>query len=411
MEGGDTLRYPLNMGTVGPDGGLRNASPFPFGAERRSAEENIAALAFAGVAAEHYTAMEAGIRAWLREDGSALLLFLAQQPECRSAADAGRSLIEKVKSYYADLEAHMPEDLQRAIDDISAAAYTQAAQQLGSDAPPRDWFNGRLKYFYGDEMERLKHVNAAEVERIIKDAIGQDKSLWGVLNQRISGWPEDRAEALARTEAAFTQNKMLIRTIRKAGYLAVWHTAPGCCALCQKMDGVVVTTLSPPLHPGCCCTVRKGARNEGYNDPHPESDAIVIPPERLKHSAYGDFTENGRMKNGGHLWSTRAALVSKGINCPILVEYPNGVTFGNVSNHKEKPKRESGVQAWFPKSWTEETLEKAGKHVYTVGEEVDGYYGKTLEAVYAGVNVRVTVFPLGTVDNVVPSYDQPGKEE
>ena len=127
--------------------------------------------------------------------------------------------------------------------------------------------------------------------------------LWGVLNKRISGRGEDRAAAIARTEAAFTQNKMLIRTILKAGYPAVWHTAPGCCALCQKMDGQVMSTLSPPLHTGCCCTVSKGMKNEVYNGTLPEDKDLKLsfPDVMLTTSDRWTRKSGGMPKTGASL--------------------------------------------------------------------------------------------------------------
>ena len=62
----------------------------------------------------------------------------------------------------------------------------------------------------------------------------------------------------------------------------------------------------------------------------------------------------------------------------------------------------------FPENRTEETLEKAGKHVYTTGDEVDSNgYGHAFEGLYDGVNVRINVLTSGTIDNINPSYDQP----
>lgn len=68
----------------------------------------------------------------------------------------------------------------------------------------------------------------------------------------------------------------------------------------------------------------------------------------------------------------------------------------------------SGSCSMFPEHWTEETLEKAGKHVYTTGDEVDSNgYGRAFEGLYDGVNVRINVLTSGTIDNINPSYDQP----
>lgn len=276
MPGGDELLQPLNM-MPASEAGLRGLD-FHSGAERRSAEENKAALEFVGISGRQYDAMVSGMREWLKQDGNALLDYIGGIIDRRSGINETYSVLGSVMQYYADLEAHMPEKLEAAIENIAMGAFHQASEILKDDAPDEKWFLGRLKFFYGDEMQRLKLVNEAEVKAVLKSVIGQDKSMWAILQKQIRDWPNQRAESLAKTEAAFTQNKMLIRTIRKAGYLAVWKTAPACCPLCQKMDGQVVTTLSPPLHSGCCCTVQRGVKNPNFTGTLPEDSGLQEAP-------------------------------------------------------------------------------------------------------------------------------------
>lgn len=405
LPGGDELLQPLNMT---PASGIPMRSlPFPPGVERRTAEEDKAALSFTGVTGAQYDALRRALRNWLKVEASDVLDVISKQLQQRSA-EAAITVLGALKSYYGDLQRHMPEDMKAAIDSISWAAYEQACEQLGDASPSRDWFARRLEWFYSDEMQRLKLVNQAELEGVLKSAIGDDKELWGLLNRRIRAWPEERAEAIAKTEAAFTRNKMLIRTYRKGGYQATWHAAPSCCELCRRLDGVVVATLSPPLHSGCVCTVTKGASLTKENDPWVESDSISVPLQILQHAAYGRFTAAGRLVGGGHLTVVRKTLVEQGVECPILHECPNGVRFGNISNHRERQKRYHGGQSWFPDGWTEDTVLKAGKHVYATGEEVDSFgHGRAFEGMYDGVNVRINVLEDGVVNNINPSYNQP----
>ena len=67
---------------------------------------------------------------------------------------------------------------------------------------------------------------------------------------------------MARTEAAMAVNEALVAGYRAAGYHSVWVSAPGCCRICTKLNGRTVTTLKPPLHKGCVCSVRKGEKSE-----------------------------------------------------------------------------------------------------------------------------------------------------
>lgn len=265
VDGGDVLLQPLNMAPAELYFGAKPPQrSFKPGAERRSAEEDKAALEFTGVTGAQYDALLKAIRGWLKADAANVLRLIDKHMGQRSA-EAAVTLLGALKDYYGDLARHMPEDMQKAIADISWAAYKQASEGLGENAPPQDWFAKRLEWFYGDEMERLKQVNLSEIEGMLKNAIGEDKYLYGLLNRSVSAWPEERAEGIAKTEAAFTRNKMLIRTYRKSGFQAIWQASPSCCELCQRLDGVQVTTLSPPLHKGCVCTVIRGTESSDFD--------------------------------------------------------------------------------------------------------------------------------------------------
>ena len=63
---------------------------------------------------------------------------------------------------------------------------------------------------------------------------------------------------MARTEAAFMRNEALIAAYRKAGYHSKWKSAAGCCRICTLLNGQTITTLKPPLHKSCGCTVSRG---------------------------------------------------------------------------------------------------------------------------------------------------------
>ena len=56
-------------------------------------------------------------------------------------------------------------------------------------------------------------------------------------------------------------NKTLVAGFKRAGYSAVWKVPPGACKICTLMHDQPVTTLTPPLHKGCACTVDKGVKN------------------------------------------------------------------------------------------------------------------------------------------------------
>ena len=55
-------------------------------------------------------------------------------------------------------------------------------------------------------------------------------------------------------------NKTLVAGFKAAGYSSVWRAASGSCKMCLLMHDQPVTTLTPPLHKGCACTVDKGEK-------------------------------------------------------------------------------------------------------------------------------------------------------
>lgn len=132
----------------------------------------------------------------------------------------------------------------------------------------------------------------------------------------------------------------------------------------------------------------------------------------LVHSSEGAFTRsqtriNGktviklRLTNGGHGQKGMNLLDKYGIKYNIVKTYPNGVRVGNVPNHMNKFKREGRGQAWFPSSWTEKDIRRAGEHVAELKRNRNVPDGETIYGVYKGVRVGVkrtngkiaTVFP------------------
>ena len=65
---------------------------------------------------------------------------------------------------------------------------------------------------------------------------------------------------MARHEAAMALNKTLVAGFKRAGYSSVWKAPPGSCKICALMHDQTVTTLTPPLHKGCGCTVDVGEK-------------------------------------------------------------------------------------------------------------------------------------------------------
>ena len=136
----------------------------------------------------------------------------------------------------------------------------------------------------------------------------------------------------------------------------------------------------------------------------------------LVHSSEGAFTRsqtrvNGemviklRLNNGGHSQKGMELLDKYGIKYNIVKTYPNGVRVGNVPSHKERSKKTGIGQSWFPKSWSDKDIRRAGEHVAGLKGNRRIPDGKTIYGVYKGVRVGVKR-TNGKIATVFPDSDQ-----
>ena len=140
----------------------------------------------------------------------------------------------------------------------------------------------------------------------------------------------------------------------------------------------------------------------------------------LVHSNEGDFVRkqnraNGKIKitlrlgNGGHGQKGMELLDKYGIKYNVVKIYPNGVRVGNVPDHKIKSKAKGIGQSWFPRSWSEKDIRRAGEHVSGLKKNRHIPSGEKIFGVYKGVRVGVirthgkiaTVFPDSYQSTVV----------
>ena len=135
----------------------------------------------------------------------------------------------------------------------------------------------------------------------------------------------------------------------------------------------------------------------------------------LVHSDEGKYTKPSRkgdrlrLVSGGHGQTGMDQLDKYGIKYNIVKTYPNGVRVGNVPNHKERSKKEGIGQSWFPKSWSDKDIRRAGEHVAGLKGNRHIPDGKTIYGVYKGVRIGVkrtngkiaTVFPDSNQSSVI----------
>lgn len=131
----------------------------------------------------------------------------------------------------------------------------------------------------------------------------------------------------------------------------------------------------------------------------------------LVHSNEGTFTYTpkghhiSKLKSGGHGQAGMDLLDRLGITYNVVKTYSNGVRVGNVPGHKDPNKRVGIGQAWFPKTWTEKDIRKAGEHVAGLKCNRRVPNGKTIFGVYKGVRVGV-IRTNGKIAAVFPDSEQ-----
>lgn len=136
----------------------------------------------------------------------------------------------------------------------------------------------------------------------------------------------------------------------------------------------------------------------------------------LVHSNEGAFTRsqtrvNGKMviklrlNNGGHGQKGMDLLDKYGIKYNVVKTYPNGVRVGNVPNHMQRNKRSGVGQSWFPASWSNKDIRRAGEHVAGLKGNRKIPDGVRVYGKYKGVRVGI-IRTNGQTATVFPDSDQ-----
>lgn len=134
------------------------------------------------------------------------------------------------------------------------------------------------------------------------------------------------------------------------------------------------------------------------------------------HSTEGRFvktqvTVNGkvqlkpRLAAGGHGQAGMDLLDKYHIEYHVVKTYPNGVRVGNVPWHKKPDKRDGIGQSWFPPSWTDKDIKRAGSHVAGLKGNRHIPDGVIVYGTYKGVRVGI-MRTNGKISTVFPDSDQ-----
>ena len=131
----------------------------------------------------------------------------------------------------------------------------------------------------------------------------------------------------------------------------------------------------------------------------------------LVHSNEGTFTYSpktrkiSKLKSGGHGQANIEILKKQNIPFNIVKTYSNGVRIGNIPAHKDSKKRSGTGQSWFPKTWTEKDIRKAGEHVAGLKSNRHSPDGTKIYGNYKGVRVGV-IKTHGKIATVFPDIKQ-----
>ena len=132
----------------------------------------------------------------------------------------------------------------------------------------------------------------------------------------------------------------------------------------------------------------------------------------LVHASEGKFTRPQRptdplkLMSGGHGQKGMDFLDKYGIPYNIVKVYSNGVRVGNVPSHWAKAKRTGINQSWFPASWNEKTIKRAGEHVAQLHRNRNAPDGKIMYGTFKGVRIGV-IKTNGQIGTMFPDKIQP----
>lgn len=119
----------------------------------------------------------------------------------------------------------------------------------------------------------------------------------------------------------------------------------------------------------------------------------------------GSPSKQIRLASGGHGQKGMDLLNKYHIIYQVTKTYSNGVRIGIVPDHAERKKRTSSAQSWFPKSWSDKDIRRAGEHVAGLKSNRHTPDGVTMWGVYKGVRVGVKK-TYGKISTVFPDVDQ-----
>jgi hypothetical protein len=146
-----------------------------------------------------------------------------------------------------------------------------------------------LRQFIDEYLAQFAALEAIgdqkQLEALIRDALNEGADPVPVIEERLNGWEETKADKIAGQQAFEAGNALIVAGYVGAGVLYLrWQTNSGACPFCRKLNGKVVgiseyfaqggdsldgdegdapmkvrrNTRHPPVHGGCSCVVVSG---------------------------------------------------------------------------------------------------------------------------------------------------------
>ena len=361
VDGGDEILRPLNMDVVGKDDGaggedgpgsggtraitlrrlrrqlsqresqgedageafhLADVSHFTTDTRRRGVGRSSDAAGDMGLSAAQRKALKTAFAKWLTWQAGQIRKIVEKITGQRDTETA-KKITAALNAFWKDVRAEgMPGDIKAAVESATRTAWdrVRADVQPGeADVIDEKWMRGYFEQYYAGMEGRLIDANEAAVRKLLGGATEEEIDN---LYEKLTQWPENRADLMERTEAAMAVNEAMVAGYRAAGYYSVWQAAPGCCRICVGMNGQIVTTLKPPLHKGCGCGVARGVKRDEEIDTllrleNERINELIEHPERalpnVNEATIADGKFKGYLFNRQNLsgWAKGVAFTSR----------------------------------------------------------------------------------------------------
>ena len=129
----------------------------------------------------------------------------------------------------------------------------------------------------------------------------------------------------------------------------------------------------------------------------------------MKHSSRGIFSYFNRkptkMLKGGHGERNIEYLTKNQLSYAINDTDNNGVRHGQIFCHARSRERRPRGHAWFPKTWNDATITKAGEHVANLKKNKNVPNHTPMHGKYKGVHV-VVYKSRGRICGICPKFQQ-----